>query len=61
MFLEIFVFNNATDAQRLKDYEGEQATIYECDEGAEVIGRAGLGYSGYSNEPIWIVNVNRKL
>lgn len=57
MFLEIFVFKSQVEAQQLKDYHGATANLYECSSGAEVIGRAGLGFSGYTDMPVWVVIV----
>ena len=60
MFLEIVVFNNEAYAKRYKDFHGKNAQLYDCDKGAEVVGRAGLGFTGYTDTHVWIVAVKHK-
>lgn len=57
MFLEIVVFKTETEAQRYKDFNGDSAEMYSCDQGAEIVGRAGLGFQGYTDQPVWVVVV----
>jgi hypothetical protein len=57
MFLEIVVFKTEAEAQRYKDFSGDAAKMYSCDQGAEVVGRAGLGFQGFTDKPVWVVTV----
>lgn len=54
MWLEVLIFKNESDAKRYV-LQNEGAQLFDCSEGAEVVGRAGLGFSGYTNQHVWVV------
>ena len=57
MKLEINIFKKKVRAQRLKDAEGDKAKIYEADAGAIMIDFAAAGFSGDTEDKVWVVVV----
>ena len=58
MWLEIVVFNKQAEAQRYVSAT-DGARIYDCNQGAEVIGRTGLRFKGFTDQHVWVVIVER--
>lgn len=57
MRLEINVFKKKARAQRLKNSEGDKAKMYEADAGAIMIDFAAAGFSGSTEDKVWVVVV----
>lgn len=57
MKLEINIFKKKARAERLKNAEGEKAKMYEADAGAIIVDFAAAGFSGNTDDKVWVVVV----